>query len=274
MTIENSMNETFNDTGQKMPALFIGHGSPMNTLDDNEFSRAWEQLGQNLPRPKAILCISAHWETRGSTQVTAMPKPKTIHDFGGFPRELFEYEYPADGSPELARLVQETIELTKVAPDQNWGLDHGTWSVLARMYPQADIPVVQLSLNRSKDPLEHYALGQQLRKLRQKGVLILGSGNIVHNLRMAMFREGWEDKGFDWGVEFDEAIKAAIISGDHTNVIHYEKLGKAASLSVNSAEHYLPLLYILALQEEQEAAQFLTEKHVFGALSMRSIQIG
>ncbi|HEX2909367.1 MAG TPA: 4,5-DOPA dioxygenase extradiol [Chloroflexia bacterium] len=271
MTSEKSFE--MSEPGRKMPALFIGHGTPMNTLEDNTFSRNWQELGQNLPRPRAILCVSAHWETRGS-YVTAMSDPQTIHDFGGFPRALFEYQYPAPGSPELARLVQETVASTPVKADQSWGLDHGTWSVLARMYPQADIPVVQLSLDRSKDPAFHYALGKELHKLREQGILILGSGNIVHNLRTIVFQEGWEEKGLDWAIEFDEAIKKVILSGDHTDAIHYEKFGRAAQLAVNSAEHYLPLLYILGLQDEQDRVTFYTEKCAFGSLSMRSVQIG
>jgi 4,5-DOPA dioxygenase extradiol len=275
-----NLNETlFEETGAKMPVLFIGHGSPMNALENNEFSQSWRELGQNLPRPKAILAISAHWETRG-VAVTAMSQPRTIHDFGGFPRELFEYQYPAPGSPELARLVQETIQLTKATADQNWGLDHGTWSILAQMYPQADIPVIQLSLDRTKTPAQHYELGKELRALRNKGVLIVGSGNIVHNLSLVDFKlvrsaGSFNVKGgYDWAIEFDEAIKQAILTGDHATPINYEKLGKSAVLSVNSAEHYLPLLYILGLQEEQDQLKFLTEELVAGSLSMRSVQLG
>lgn len=267
------------ETNPMMPALFIGHGSPMNALEDNEFTEGWQELARNIPRPKAILAISAHWETRG-TAVTAMAKPKTIHDFGGFPRELFEYEYPAPGSPELARLVQETVGMTKIGSDQNWGLDHGTWSVLARMYPEADIPVIQLSLDRTKAPAYHYELARELRALRKQGVLILSSGNIVHNLSMVDFKlvrsqGSFNVKGgYDWAVEFDESIKEAILAGDHSTAINYNKLGKAAILSVNSAEHYLPLLYTLGLQQEQDKVEFLNETLVAGSLSMRSVKIG
>lgn len=267
------------DESVKMPALFIGHGSPMNALEDNEFTESWQELARSIPQPKAILAISAHWETRG-TAVTAMAKPKTIHDFGGFPRELFEYEYSAPGSPELARVVQDTVGMTRIGTDQNWGLDHGTWSVLAKMYPLADIPVIQLSLDRTKAPTYHYELAKELRALRNQGVLIISSGNIVHNLSKIDFKlvqsEGSFNAkgGYDWAVEFDEAIKEAILAEDHTTAINYEKLGKAATLSVNSAEHYLPLLYTLGLQQEQDKVKFLTETLVAGSLSMRSVKIG
>ena len=261
-----------------MPALFIGHGSPTNALEDNEYSQSWRNLAESIPRPKAILAVSAHWETRG-TAVTAMANPKTIHDFGGFARELFEYEYAAPGSPELARLVQETVTTTKISADQEWGLDHGSWSVLAQMYPQADIPVIQLSLDRTKPLDYHYELAKELRTLRNQGILILASGNIVHNLsridvKLVQSEGSFNAKGgYDWATEFDEAIKEAILTGDHSTVINYQKLGRAASLSVNSAEHYLPLLYTLGLQEEQDKVTFLTETLVAGSLSMRSIKI-
>lgn len=263
----------------KMPVIFIGHGSPMNALEDNEYTENWEKLGRDLPRPRAILAISAHWETRG-TGVTAMAKPKTIHDFGGFPRELFEYEYASPGSPDLARLVQETVTLTNVQSDQSWGLDHGTWSVLAKMYPQADIPVIQLSLDRSKSPAHHYELAKQLRALRNQGILIFSSGNIVHNLskidiNLVRSQGSFNAKGgYDWAVEFDETIKEAILTGDHQKAIDVEKLGRAAALSVNSAEHYLPLLYTLGLQEEGDRVEFFNEDLLAGSLSMRSVKIG
>ena len=201
-----SLNQAFPETGETMPALFVGHGSPMNAIEDNEFSRSWALMAQELTRPKAILCISAHWETSG-TQVTGMDKPKTIHDFGGFPRALFETEYPAPGSPELAQLTRETIKKAPVQLDGAWGLDHGTWSILIKMFPQADIPVVQLSLDFTQGPEFHYALGKELASLRSKGILVLGSGNIVHNLRTAVWREG----AFDWAEEFDETMRKLIV---------------------------------------------------------------
>jgi 4,5-DOPA dioxygenase extradiol len=264
-----AIQQQFPETGVKLPVLFVGHGSPMNAIEDNEYSRAWTEAGKSLPRPKAILCISAHWETTG-TQVTAMEKPKTIHDFGGFPRELYEEQYPAPGSPELARLTQETVTKTPVQFDQRWGLDHGAWSVLKRLFPQAEISVIQLSLDHSQGPEYHYALGSELRSLRNKGVLIVGSGNIVHNLRMAFF----QDDAFDWAIEYDETVKRLILSGEHTPLVRYQDMGRAARLSIPTNEHYLPMLYILALQEEQEAVHFFAEKVTMGSISMRSFQIG
>ena len=254
---------------QIMPALFVGHGSPMNAIEDNEFTSAWQEVARQLPRPKAILCISAHWETRG-TQVTAMQTPRTIHDFYGFPRELFEKQYPAPGSPVLADRLIQVVGESKVRPDQSWGLDHGTWSVLCRMYPLSDIPVVQLSLDRNLDTAGHYELGHALMQLRREGVLIVGSGNIVHNLRMMV----WEDTAFDWAVEFDSKIKQWILQQDHEPIIHYDKQGQSAMLSVNSAEHYLPLLYVLGVSQKDEPVSFFAEKLWGGSLSMRCVRIG
>jgi 4,5-DOPA dioxygenase extradiol len=253
----------------RMPVLFVGHGNPMNAIEDNEFSRAWEETGLTLPKPKAILAVSAHWETIG-TKVTAMEKPKTIYDFYGFPKELYEVTYPAPGSPDLAQTVRKAIKSTEVQPDMSWGLDHGTWSVLKRMFPKADVPVVQMSLDRSKTAVFHYQLGQQLKELREEGVLIIGSGNIVHNLRMVVF----EDTAFDWAVQFDGMVKRWILDDDHDPLIHYEKQGDIASLSINSAEHYLPLLYSLGLKEDGEPVSFFTEKVWGGSVSMRSVKIG
>lgn len=257
---------------KQMPALFIGHGSPMNAIEDNAFSQTWESIGKSIPRPDAILCVSAHWETH-EPQVTAMEKPRTIHDFGGFPRALYEMRYPAPGSPELARRIIETVHSAQVLSDTRWGLDHGTWSVLCRMFPEADIPVVQLSLDRSQEPPFHYALGQELRALRKEKVLVLGSGNVVHNLYMAR----WEAQPYDWAVAFDAQVKQCILENDHQPLIQYEKQGQtaaAASLAINSAEHYLPLLYILGAKEEEEPVQFFAEEIVAGSLSMRCVQVG
>jgi 4,5-DOPA dioxygenase extradiol len=252
-----------------MPALFMGHGSPMNAIEDNEFSLAWEVAAGHIPKPKAILCISAHWETHGS-QVTAMEAPRTIHDFYGFPRPLFEKQYPAPGSPELASRIIKLLGKSNVLADQSWGLDHGTWSVLCRMYPEARVPVVQLSLDRASENINHYQLGQALRPLRQEGVLIVGSGNIVHNLRMVV----WEDTAFDWATEYDAKVKQWILEDNHEAIIHYEKYGKPALLAVNSAEHYLPLLYILGLKEKNEPVSFFADKVWGGSLSMRCVRIG
>ena len=263
------LNNQFPLSNTTMPALFVGHGSPMNAVESNEFSRAWIDVGKTLPRPRAILCISAHWQI-SAPMVTAMEKPRTIHDFGGFPRELFEYQYPAPGSPDLARLVGALVGKTPVGLDQAWGLDHGTWSVLCRMFPNADVPVVQLSLDDTQPPVFHYALGQELRTLRQRGVLILGSGNMVHNLRMAFF----QDEAYDWAIEFDQLEKKLIETGDHAALVDYARLGKAARLAIPTNEHYLPLLYVLAVQEQGEALRFFTDRVTLGSISMRSLIIG
>src|SRR4030042_4072527 len=238
-----------------MPALFIGYGNPMNAIEDNEFSRLWKEAARQIPKPVAILCISAHWETQG-TQVTAMEAPRTLHDSYGFPRPLFEKQYPAPGSPALAARIVELVGESKVLPDHSWGLDHGTWSVLCRMYPQALVPVVQLSLDRTQEAVGHYALGQQLKQLRSEGVLIVGSGNIVHNLRMM----AWEDTAYDWAVEYDAKVAGWILQHDHDPIIHYEKHGRSAMLSVNSAEHYLPLLYVLGVGGMEEPISFFAYK--------------
>lgn len=253
----------------EMPVLFIGHGSPMNAIEDNEFSRAWIATGKSLPQPKAILCISAHWETNG-TKVTELKKPKTIHDFYGFPPELYAMQYPAPGSPELAQRVRDLAESTGIEPDISWGLDHGSWSVLARLFPKADVKVNQLSLDVTKPPQFHYDLGSQLKTLRKEGVLIIGSGNLVHNLGMV----AWEDTAFDWAMEYDARIKQWILDDDHEPIIHYEKHGRTAEMAVNSAEHYEPLLFILGLKEKGEPVQFFTEKATYGSISMRSVRIG
>lgn len=254
---------------ERMPVLFIGHGSPMNAIEDNEFSLAWEEIARQIPHPSAILCISAHWETSG-TQVTAMEAPRTIHDFYGFPKSLNEKQYPAPGSPRLAERIIGMVKGTAILPDHTWGLDHGTWSVLCRMYPKADVPVVQLSLNRSIKPAQHYALGSELEHLRHENVLIIGSGNIVHNLRLMV----WQDTAFDWAIEYDGMVKQWILDGNHEAIIDYEKHGKPALLSVNSAEHYLPLLYVLGLRHAHEQADFFAEKLWGGSLSMRCVKIG
>ena len=254
---------------ERMPVMFVGHGSPMNAVEDNEFSRAWRAAGAALPRPKAILCVSAHWESYG-TQVTAMDQPRTIYDFYGFPPEMYAMIYPAPGSPELAEHVREMIGKERVALDQKWGYDHGAWSVLTRMFPEADVPVIQLSLDVNLAAQSHYNLGKKLGALRNDGVLILGSGNIVHNLRMVMF----EEQAYDWAVEFDGKVRDWIAAGDHDPIIHYENGGQAAALSINSAEHYKPLLYVLGASEKGEPVNFFTEKVFGGSISMRSLRIG
>jgi 4,5-DOPA dioxygenase extradiol len=253
-----------------MPAMFVGHGSPMNAIEQNEFSQTWLIEAQKLPNPKAILCISAHWFTRG-TYVAITPKPETIHDFGGFPKALFDKQYPSPGAPDLAHFTKEIIKTADVKEDNEWGLDHGTWSILAQMYPMANIPVYQLSIDYTKPPAYHYQIGKELLALRKKGVLIIGSGNIVHNLGMIDFRN--QDAAYDWAIEFDEKIKNLLINGDHQGVINYEALGKAAKLSVPSNDHYLPLLYTIGLQQKNEGISFFNEKNTMGSISMRSVKI-
>lgn len=254
---------------EKMPVLFVGHGNPMNVMEDNEFSRAWDAAGKSLPKPKAIICVSAHWVTRG-TLVTAMDKPRTIYDFYGFPPEMYEINYDAPGSPDLAEQIRRIIKNTEVKPDLEWGLDHGTWTVLKRMFPKADVPVIQMSLDANIEPQKHYEISQQLKELREEDVLIIGSGNIVHNLRMARF----DDSAYNWAIEFDQRIANWISQNDHEPIIHYEKGDQAAALAINSAEHYVPLLYSLALRDENESVSFFADKVMGGSISMRSVRIG
>jgi 4,5-DOPA dioxygenase extradiol len=256
---------------ERMPVLFVGHGSPMNAIMDTPWSRAWTEVGATLARPSAILCVSAHWETRG-VMVTAMDRPRTIHDFYGFPEALQSKLYPAPGAPEVARETAELVRQSPVGLDQSWGLDHGTWSVLARMFPRADIPVLQLSLDATRPPAWHYALARELGPLRERGVLIIGSGNIVHNLRRASRQ--LPEAGFDWAIEFDAKVKALIDAGDHQGVIDYPKLGHAAQLSVPTNEHFLPLLYALAVKVEKEPIVYFNAGATMGSISMRSLRIG
>ena len=263
------MAEEAGEMTKRMPVLFVGHGSPMNAVEDNEFSRAWADIARNLPKPKVILCVSAHWETDGS-RVTAMAKPKTIHDFSGFPANLNGMEYPAPGSPDWAEKTRQTIRTVTVKADQNWGLDHGTWAVLCRMFPKADVPVFQLSLDYSLSAQGHYDIGRELAPLRDQGVLIVGSGNMVHNLRLME----WGDKPFDWATRFDEKLKKLIEDRDHKALIQYEKQGADAELAIPTNEHYLPLLYALALQSKDEKLSFFAEKVTLGSISMRGFRIG
>ena len=250
------------------PVLFVGHGSPMNAIEQNEFTNGWQNVSRNLPKPSAILCISAHWETKG-TFVTAMEKPSTIHDFGGFPQQLFDVQYPAPGSPELAAETQNLIEKTAVGLDNSWGLDHGAWSVIKHFFPEADVPVIQLSLDYRQDAQYHYELGKQLTALRNKGILIVGSGNMVHNLRMIDWQK--PDTGFDWAQEANSTFKKLISSNDHKQLINYKKLGREIELSVPSPDHYLPLLYALALKTDKEEVSFFNDKSVMGSISMTSV---
>ena len=253
-----------------MPVLFMGHGNPMNAIEDNVYTKSWAEMTKTLPVPKAILCISAHWETRG-TRVTAMKNPRTIYDMYGFPKELYEVQYDCPGAPELAAEVVNSIQKTKVALDHAWGLDHGTWSVLARMYPKADIPCFQMSLDKTRDLQYHYDLAKELAFLRKKGVLIIGSGNIVHNLRYAQFGSV---EPYDWAIEFDALSKQAMDDRNHKALINYKEFGKSAELSVNSAEHYIPLLYALALQGNDETLSYTNADIAFRSGSMRCVKVG
>lgn len=259
--------------GEKMPVLFMGHGSPMNALDDNEFTSGWERTAAALPKPKAILCISAHWLTQG-TLVTAMEKPPTIHDFGGFPEALFAVRYPAPGDPALAEETRRLLKGTPVALDREWGLDHGAWSVIMRMYPGADVPVVQLSIDYPRPPRWHYELGKQLAPLREKGVLILASGDMVHNLRKAAFDRIGENYGFDWALEAQAKFNHLIQARDHGKLIDYASLGEAVRLAVPTPDHYYPLLYALALQGKGDDAAIFNDRAVGGSVTMTSLKIG
>lgn len=268
------LSQNIENKGVTMPALFLGHGSPMNAIEENEFVANFRKIAKQIPEPTAILCVSAHWETRG-TFVTAMQNPPTIHDFGGFPKALFDVQYPAPGSPELAKQTQQLVTSTHVELDDKWGLDHGTWSVIKHLYPNANIPTIQFSIDYTKPPQYHYELGKELAALRKKGVLIIGSGNIVHNLRMLDWKNIHTDNfGFDWAFEADNKIKEYIKSGDHKSLINFASQGRAFELAIPSPEHYLPLLYTLALKSEDEDVSIFNDKAVGGSLTMTSVKIG
>jgi 4,5-DOPA dioxygenase extradiol len=258
----------------KMPVLFLGHGSPMNAIEENEFVAGFRNVSRTLEQaPRAILCISAHWETKG-TFVTAMDAPKTIHDFGGFPQALFDVQYPAPGSPQLAKEVQATVGKTAVGLNYDWGLDHGAWSVLKHLYPQADIPIIQMSIDYTQPASYHYELGRELAALRNKGVLIVGSGNMVHNLRMVDWQRLNEvGYAYDWALEAKDKMNTWILNGNHDALIDYKGQGRAFELAIPSAEHYLPLLYTLALQEKGEEASLFNDKSLAGSLTMTSVKI-
>ena len=269
----NKITTPFGNT-DKMPVLFLGHGSPMNAIEENEFVTGFRNIGKEIPKPNAILCVSAHWETRG-TFITAMEKPKTIHDFGGFPQALFDVQYPAPGSPELAKETKGIIKKTEVGLDQSWGLDHGCWSVVKNMYPAADVPVIQMSLDYYQTPQYHYDLAKELASLRKKGVLIIGSGNMVHNLGMiAWDKLNTTDYGYDWAIEASDKMKKYILNNDHQSLINYKSQGKSWELAIPSPDHYLPLLYALALKEENEKVSLFNDKAVAGSLTMTSVKIG
>jgi len=258
---------------EPMPVLFLGHGSPMNAIEENEFVQGFRETGKTIPQPSAILCISAHWETRG-TFITAMEKPRTIHDFGGFPQALFDVQYPAPGDPLLARETQGLITKTTVGLDESWGLDHGAWSVIKHLYPAADVPVIEMSIDHYQTPQYHYELAKELAALRRKGVLIIGSGNMVHNLRMVAWDKLNADAyGYDWAIEASEQMKQYIRTGDHQQLIRFRSQGLAFDLAIPTAEHYMPLLYTLALQEKDEQVSFFNDKPVGGSLTMTSVRI-
>lgn len=257
----------------KMPVLFLGHGSPMNAIEENEFVTSFRNLGKELTRPTAILCISAHWETKG-TFVTAMENPRTIHDFGGFPQALFDVQYPAPGSPELAMETKKMVTNTNVELDDKWGLDHGAWSVIKHLYPNADVPVIQMSIDYTQPPMYHYELAKQLQQLRQKGVLIVGSGNMVHNLRMVAWDKLNQSYAFDWATEASEKMKQFIQNRDHQSLVNFKSQGKSFDLAIPTPEHYLPLIYTLALQEKNDEIVIFNDKPIAGSLTMTSVKIG
>lgn len=256
-----------------MPLLFLGHGSPINAIEENQFVSGFKTIAGQIPRPKAILCISAHWYI-SETAVTAMEHPRTIHDFGGFPKELYEVQYPAPGSPELAKEVQQLIKNTKIRLDEKWGLDHGAWSVIKHLYPNADIPVVQFSIDYTKPARFHFDIAKNLMNLRKNNILIIGSGNIVHNLGMVDFYNFDKDNyGFDWAIEARDILNDIIINERFEELINYEKLGKAVNLAIPTPDHFLPLLYILALKTDNESFSLFNDKMVGGSLSMTSLFI-
>lgn len=275
MTDLSSLNPWLNaEKSAPMPVLFLGHGSPMNAIEENQFVAAFRSESQLLPKPKAVLCVSAHWETLG-TRVTAMPAPRTIHDFGGFPPALYQVQYPAPGDTQLASSLSETLAPTPVGQDQDWGLDHGAWSVLKHFFPEADVPVLQLSLDLRLSPLEHLDLAKRLAVLRERGVLVVGSGNLVHNLgQVAWSRLNEVGYGYDWAQEAQAWIAGRIADQDHKALANYASAGRALQLAIPTPEHYLPSLYTLALRGENESLRFFNDELMAGSLSMTSFRIG
>ena len=268
-----SITQQFNNT-EKIPVLFLGHGSPMNAIEENQFVQGFRNISREIPKPNAILCISAHWFTNG-TFVTAMQNPKTIHDFYGFPKELFEVNYPAPGSPELAKETAALLLPEIVEEDHSWGLDHGAWSVIKHLYPDAEIPVIQLSIDYTKPPQYHFDLAKKLQKLREKGILIIGSGNIVHNLRMVDWKNiNTVGAGWDWAVEAREKTNNWLLDGNFQNLIDYQRQGVALQTAVPSPDHYLPLIYSLGLKEKSENLSLFNDELIGGSLSMTSVRIG
>ena len=270
----NKFTSDLNERPYLMPVLFIGHGSPMNGIEDNEFSQRWTAMAKEIPAPSAVLVVSAHWFTKG-TRITAMDFPETIHDFGGFPQELFDVQYPAPGNPVLAKETVSLLHSAHVELDHDWGLDHGAWTVVRRMYPEAKIPVLQLSIDYTKDPRYHFNLAKELYPLRKKGVLIIGSGNMVHNLRMVSWAKMNEPGyGYDWALMMNEKFKQLIVDGDYKPLIYYESLGAESRLAIPTPEHYLPLMYTLGLKDSKDDVAFFNDKAVAGSLTMTSVLIG
>jgi 4,5-DOPA dioxygenase extradiol len=258
----------------RMPVLFLGHGSPMNAIEDNVFVQGFKKIGAQLPIPKVILCISAHWETKG-TWVTAMEHPRTIHDFGGFPKALFEVQYPAPGSPEWAKAIAQEIHSASVGMDEQWGLDHGAWSVIKHLYPHANIPVVQMSIDYTQPPAYHYALAKELSSLRNKGVMIVGSGNMVHNLGMVAWDKlNTPGFGYDWAIEASSKMKEFLRDGNHQALVDFKKQGKVFDLSIPTPEHFLPLIYSIALKDPNEEMLLFNDQALAGSLTMTSVAFG
>lgn len=269
-----NLSKSFKIREKIQPVFFIGHGSPMNGIQENEFSNNWKKIGQTIDLPSAVLVVSAHWLTRG-THVTAMQEPQTIHDFGGFPQELFAVQYPAPGSPFLAEETSKLITSTTVELDHEWGLDHGTWTVVRHMFPEANVPVLQLSIDYYKPLQYHYDLAKQLFELRKRGVLIIGSGNMIHNLRMVDWKNiDTPGFGYDWAIELNEVLKKHIIQQNHKTLIDYESMGKAALLAIPTPDHYIPMIYNLALQSDKDDISFFNDRLVAGSLNMTSFRIG
>ena len=268
----NNMTRDMENT-ERMPVLFLGHGSPMNAIEENEFVSGFRKVSSEISRPSAILVISAHWETQG-TFVTAMEHPRTIHDFGGFPKALFDVQYPVPGSPELANETRSLVKKTEIGLDDKWGLDHGAWSVIKHLYPNADVPVIQMSLDYRQSARWHYDLARELASLRRKGVLIVGSGNMVHNLGMVEWRRLNETFGYDWALEASEKMKKSILSGDHDTLVNFRSQGRAFDLAIPTPEHYLPLLYTLGLKEKGEEVSLFNDRALAGSLTMTSVRVG
>lgn len=262
---------TLHQIDTPMPALFIGHGSPMNAIETNEFTQSWQLLGQKIPTPQAILVISAHWLTK-KTHITAMENPKTIHDFGGFPQALFDVQYPAKGNTTLAQEIQQISQPNHIFLNETWGLDHGTWSILAQMYSQATIPVLQLSIDYDKPAAYHFELAQKLKNLRQKGVLIIGSGNMIHNLKLlAWDKMQVPNYGYDWAHEMNHILKEKILTNDFKALLNYSSLGHASTLAIPTPDHYLPLIYSVALRKPTDEVHFFNDQLIAGSLSMTSV---